>query len=342
MIRGMDAPTADALIDIAEDARARIRREEPDAAGMIEARYPEMLEALDWYLDAGQPDRAFRLASALVPFWTSTKRIGDGDGWFERALAGPAGSDAGRARALYDHGYLVFWAGRYDLADARFTDARARADAVGDPNLVALALAGSARVALSRDPGEAVRLLREAIAATDRTPPADGRSSALHVLGVALQMSGDFEGARDVMATRLELGRETGDEFTVWVESSNLSMVERQLGNLDRAEELSRQALAIVRARGDAMAVPWIINGLAAVTAAKGELERAAILNGMAAAMLERAGGEWPPDEREQYEGTLATIAAGLAPEAIERARAHGAAMATSEGIDFALAAPSG
>jgi len=27
----------------------------------------------------------------------------------------------------------------------------------------------------------------------------------------------------------------------------------------------------------------------------------------------ERAGGEWPPDEREQYEGTLAAIEAGLA-----------------------------
>jgi tetratricopeptide (TPR) repeat protein len=342
MIPLVDAPTADALIDIAEDARARIRREEPEAAGMIEARYPEILEALDWYLDAGRPDRAFRLASALVPFWTSTKRIDDGDRWFERALAAPSGSDARRARALYDHGYLVFWAGRYELADARFADARARAGVIGDPNLVALALAGSARVALSRDPAEAVRLLREAIAVTDGTPPADGRSSALHVLGVALQMSGDFEGARDVMTTRLELGRAAGDEFIVWVESSNLSMVERQLGSLDRAEDLSRQALTIVRARGDAMAVPWIINGLAAVTAAKGELERAAILNGMAAAMLERAGGEWPPDEREQYEGTLTTIAAGLAPEAIERARARGAAMATSEGIDFALAAPSG
>ena len=101
-------------------------------------------------------------------------------------------------------------------------------------------------------------------------------------------MAGDLEGARDVMTSRLELARENGDEFIVWVESSNLSMVERQLGNLDRAEALSREALRIVQARGDAMAIPWIINGLAAVTAAKGELERAATLNGMAAAMLER------------------------------------------------------
>ena len=32
-----------------------------------------------------------------------------------------AGDEAARARALYDHGYLVFWAGRYELAHQRFT-----------------------------------------------------------------------------------------------------------------------------------------------------------------------------------------------------------------------------
>ena len=202
---------------------------------------------------------------------------------------------------------------------------------------MALALAGAARVALGRDPAEAARLCREALAATEGMPASDGRSSALHVLGVALQMAGDLEGARDVMTRRLELARENGDEFIVWVESSNLSMVERQLGNLDRAEALSREALRIVQARGDAMAIPWIINGLAAVTAAKGELERAATLNGMAAAMLERAGGEWPPDEREQYEGTLAAVEAGLAPDAIERARSSGAAMSMEQGVAYAL-----
>jgi len=336
-MRPVDARTADDLLAIAEDARERTRREDPTGAALVEERYPAMLEALDWYLDASRPDQAFRVATALVPFWVSTKRIDDGDRWFERSLAQPAGSAARRARALYDHGYLVFWAGRYELADERFAEARAAAEALGDSNLLALVLAGAARVALSRDPAEAARLCREGLAATEATPSSEGRSSAMHVLGVALQMSGDLEGARDVMTSRLELGRDSGNEFIVWVESSNLSIVERQLGNLDRAEELSREALHIVRARGDAMAIPWLINGLAAVTAAKGDLERAATLNGLAAALLEKAGGEWPPDEREQYEYTLAAVEAGLRPDAIEHARSAGAAMSTEQGVAYAL-----
>ncbi len=205
-----------------------------------------MLEALDWYLDSGQPEPAYRLASALVPFWISTKRMDDGDAWFERTLGTGAGSDVSRARALHDHGYLVFFAGRYDLAKQRFTDSLALAEKLGDSSLQALALAGLARVALNTDVDEAVRLLRRAVAVTEGLADSDpGRSSALHVLGVALQMSGDLEAAREVMSARLSMGRSTGDEFVVWVESANLSMVERRLGNLERAEELAVQALVI-------------------------------------------------------------------------------------------------
>lgn len=34
----------------------------------VEERYPEMLQALEWYIGAGQPDAAYRLASSLVSF----------------------------------------------------------------------------------------------------------------------------------------------------------------------------------------------------------------------------------------------------------------------------------
>ena len=67
-------------------------------------------------------------------------------------------------------------------------------------------------------------------------------------------------------------------------------MVERRLGNLERAEELALQALRIAAARGDEMSIAWTLNSLAAVTAAAGDHERAATLLGMAAAMLDVPG----------------------------------------------------
>jgi tetratricopeptide (TPR) repeat protein len=334
----VDAPNAQRLLEVAEDARPRMRgAEDAWARAQIETRYPDMLEALDWFRDHDRVDDGYRLASALVPFWRATGRVDDGDAWFARTLWRPLGGDARRARALYDHGYLVFWAGRYDLASQRFAEARELATSVGDLDLIALILAGMARGALMTDLPEAVRLLRAAIAVTDGAGHGEGRSSATHVLGVALQMSGDLEGARAVMSERLAGAREQGDEFVIFVEASNLSMVERQLGHLDLAEALSMEALRIVVARGDQMAIAWIVNGLAAVSAAQGDHRRAATLLGFAESTLAEAGGEWPPDEREQYEGTLATLEAALSRKALADARATGAGMTVDDATAYAM-----
>jgi hypothetical protein len=140
------------------------------------------------------------------------------------------------------------------------------------------------------------------------------------------------------MQVRLRAARQAGNDFTVFVESSNLSMVERKLGNLAAAKALSLDALRIVTRKGDQMAIPWVVNGLAAVIAAEGDLERAATLVTVAEALLARAGGEWPADEREQYDGTLDLITAGLPPQALENARARAAAMTLEEGIAVAVA----
>ena len=335
----MDEAPVDQLIAAAEEARAAMRRGE-DAAGIeqFEQQYGRMREALDSWLNSGRADDAFRLSVALVPFWMASKRVEEGMAWLNAALEAREGSDAARARALHDHGYLAFFSGGYEIAERRFTESRALADQARDPNIAALALAGSARVALNSDPAASVRMLREAMDLTRDLPDSPGRSSVEHVLGVALQLAGDLEGARDVMQERLDVARASGNEFVVFVESSNLSMVERKLGNLDGAEALSLDALRIVTRKHDEMAIPWVINGLAAVTAAKGNHQRAATLLAIAESLLARAGGEWPADEREQFEGTLAAVSAALPATVLEDARARAATMSLEESVDAAFA----
>jgi tetratricopeptide (TPR) repeat protein len=334
----VDAATAELLRAEAQAARAALRRGDPTAVQALEDRYAETRQALDWYAAAGRTDEAFRLAAALVPFWMATKRVDEGIDWFEGALAQAGAPSPERAEALHDQGYLAFFAGRYDLADRRFAESRALAEAIGDRSLIARALAGTARVALNSDPAAAVQMLREAMALTSDLPGSAGRSSAEHVLGVALQLSGDLEGAREVMQERLDRSRAEGNEFVVAMETANLSMVERQLGNLDRAEALSLDAMRFASTRQDEMAIPWTINGLAAVTAAQGRHERAATLLGLAEALIARAGGEWPADERAQHHGTLVTLSAALSAAALDEARARAAGMSLAEAVAYALA----
>ena len=334
----MDAAQAESLILTAEDARAAMRRGE-NAAGVetFEASYVEMREALDWLLEVGRPDDAFRLSAAMTQFWMASKRVDEGKTWLDGALETGEGSDAGRARGMHDLGYLAFFSGDYDVAEGRFAESRQLAERAGDRSGIALALAGTARVRLNDDPTAAVVLLRKAMAITQDLPDSPGRSSAEHVLGVALQLSGDLEGARDVMAERLRNARETGNDFVVWVEASNLSIVERKLNRLDSAETLSREALRIVVRKNDQMAIPWVVNGLAAVTAAKGRSARAAQLLAIAESLLARAGGEWPADEREQYAGTLAAVSTALPQGELDRLRAEATAMNLDQATAAAL-----
>jgi tetratricopeptide (TPR) repeat protein len=334
----MDAAEAQELYELAETGRAAARTHQPDAEKPVEERYPNVVAALQWHLDRGEIEAGFRFANALVTFWLGTNRIPDGDDWLGRLLDAPGEAGTTRALALHEHGYLVFWAGEHDRAAARFRQSLDLAASLNDASLQALALAGLARVALYTDPAEAVRLLREALDLTRDLPDDDpGRSSAVHVLGPALQMSGDLEGAREVIGQRLATAQRQGVAFIVWSESANLSMVERQLGNLDRAEELSRQAIETATAREHDLYLAWTLNGLAAVTAAKGESLRSATLLGAATSLLQRAGGEWPPDEREQYEETDASLRQAAAPDELAHARAQGAAMTRKQAVAYAL-----
>jgi non-specific serine/threonine protein kinase len=161
----------------------------------------------------------------------------------------------------------------------------------------------------------------------------------MHVLGVAAQMGGDFKEAKDVMSRRIALAREKGDLYTISSEGGNLSMVERQLGNLEAAESLAAEALEIDFQSGNEMVIPWKVNGLAAVAAERGELDRAAALIGIADFTLEAAGGAWPPDELAQYERTVAIVTEGLGTAELDRARNAARAMTTAEAVAFALRA---
>jgi non-specific serine/threonine protein kinase len=335
----MDEHTATSLLTFAEDSGPALRGPEAKAVfAQFEQQYSELLAAMQWFIDQGRADESLRLGSSLVAFWMATKRLDEGSAWFDKALALPGGGDAPRGRALFDAGYLAFWMGD----DQRAASLQQRAVEIGrrtnHPTVTALALVGLARLALrSHDLDAARRLCREALTVTEGTEDMSGRSSAMHVLGVAAQMAGDFIEAREVMSQRIALAREMGNLATVSIESGNLSMVERQLGNLEKAEALARQALEIDFRRADELSIPWKVNALAAVAKDRGEFDRAAALIGIADATMQASGGAWPPDELVHYETTVAALSKALGPARLEQLRAWGHSLSTPEGVKFAL-----
>jgi len=337
----MDARTANSLIELAEEASpALVGMEARAALERIEGQYADLTAALQWLIDRGQTSEAMRLAIALGTFWRVTQRLTEGCDAFDRCLRTSGGDEALRGRASYEAAMLAFWKGDDHSSTVLHQHALEIGREIGSPTTAALALCGLARIALRSDIVEARRLCHEALAITEGAADRSGRSSAIHVLGVAAQMAGDLIEARRLMNERVALAREMGNYAGVGMEANNLSMVERGLGNLERADALAREALDIFSKREDDWALPYGLNSLSAVARDRGELERAATMVGAAEAMVEAQGAAWPPDERAHYEQTVTILAESMDSSEFERVRAIGRSMSPSEAVAFALGRP--
>ena len=335
----MESLDAVALLELAEQAAAGATG--PNAKGsleQLEERTGDLQAAMVWFIDAGRTDDALRLANALYRFWITKQRFDEGAIWFDRVLGSPGGDEHLRCKAIISAGFMPFWMGDDERASALFGEGLDTARLLGDAALTSQALGGLARVALRTDVAEGRRLAREALAVSDAAHDEPGRSNALHLLGVGAQIAGDLLEARDWMTQRLALVRATGNQFLIASEAANLSMVQRQLGELDTAEALAREALEIEQRTGDQFTTPFAISGLATIATERHDFERAATLLGAAEAIMETKHMAWPPDERPHYERLLVDLPEAMDSDDFERARRRGHEMAPRDAVDFALA----
>jgi len=164
-----------------------------------------------------------------------------------------------------------------------------------------------------------------------------GHANALHLLGVTAQMAGELEEARHWMSRRLALAQQMGSYRAAASEAANLSMVERQLGNLVRARDLACEALRVSDQRGDDWMIPYCLSGLAAIDVAEEAYERAVLLLAAAARLMTEQGTAWPPDEAPHFERSRATAAQALAPGRFAQAWGRGQALSHAEAVALAL-----
>ena len=71
--------TAETTLEFAEEASAAATGPDAkDALERLETRLDDLLAAMDWFLDAGRIDEAFRVANALYRFWITKQRFAEG------------------------------------------------------------------------------------------------------------------------------------------------------------------------------------------------------------------------------------------------------------------------
>ena len=233
---------------------------------------------------------------------------------------------------------MPFWMGDDDRAAVALRPSRSSsARRLVDAPLISQALGGLARVALRTDVPEGRRLAHEALDVSEAAGDEPGRSNALHLLGVGAQIAGDLLEARDWMTAAAGARPSARQRLPRRLGGGNLSMVERQLGNLDAAEALEREALESAGASATSSRSRSRSAGLAAIATDRGDIERAATLLGAAEAIMEAQHMAWPPDERPHYERMLADLPEAMGVAEFERVRSAGKSMSAADAVALAL-----
>ena len=89
-------------LSLAEQAESALSGpEEVDWLARLDAERDNLRGALEWAADAGEPELALKLSTALWPVWTRQGQVMEGQRWLERTLAKSGASDVARAEALY-------------------------------------------------------------------------------------------------------------------------------------------------------------------------------------------------------------------------------------------------
>jgi len=336
----MESADAQALCSLAETADTGLRGLDARSwRDRLDESLDDLRSAFELLLEE-DPSAALRMASAMAEYWRISGQIPEGRAWLDRSVAIEDPDRPELPRALYENGLLAFWQGDDDVTRSLLDRSLDTASRLGDKTGEAVAICGMARIALREgDLDTARNLCEDALQRVEGTDDRLGRSNALHVLGVTAQMRGDMHEAAQFMNRRIAIARELNFLSSVAAEAGNLSVVERQLGNLERATELALEAMQISEQRGDEWMLPYELNSLAGIAAAKKDFVRAARLLGAATRVMELTGTAWPPDEKPHFEKTRAAAKAALPPDEFERAWAEGEQMPQREVVAYAFAA---
>ncbi len=187
---------------------------------------------------AVDPVEATELAANSWRLWMVARDIPGGRAFLRSVLdERPADRSRWRALALYGDGLFAFWQGEREESRRRNEEALEIAEAVDDPEALALAQLGLSRIAV--DDGDHERALE---LATSARAHAAGLGEAmgqapLHSHAQATRLAGHYEEAARLFEQSLALNRRIDDQSMVTVEMHNLGHVEIHRGNADAAEQ---------------------------------------------------------------------------------------------------------
>jgi predicted ATPase/class 3 adenylate cyclase len=284
----------------------------------------------------------------LLPAWLAAKAVtsagilafarGDQLGaieLFEESLARyrAIGDTPGIARTLINLGPLVGGQGDHTRATKLLQEGLLLHQELGDRHGVAIALGNLGDIAYYQgDYSQAQASYTESLALAREVEDSYSVAIYLNNLGGVARLNRDYTQAAGLYGASLALFRELESTYGVVRALNSLAYIARYQGDDRQAGALYLEGLSHQMELEDQQPIGLILAGLAAISLGRGRPERAARLLGASQALF-GANASLMPDERADYERTVADTRAQLDAAAWEIAWSAGRALALEQAI---------
>ena len=297
--------------------------------------------------DAAAADEALaaRLLGEAARLWAMSGRADVAYPWAQDAgvLADRSGDPRARLFALGGLGVASVFSGRAgpNGVDVRkyFREAAALGEATGEWWIIALAESFSGALLGAFDPDGGIALIHRGVEAARRSGSPYALAAVALAQGRALGRLGDTDGAVASFGMSIQGFMELGDERFVLAARSDLAHALRRGGRLDEAMALYHETIAAWVHLGHRGAVANQLENIAYLEVERGRFDHAARLFGSAAAIREAANAAMAVDEEAEYEGFVARVREGLAPDVLAAATAAGRALSLRDAVALAVEA---
>jgi DNA-binding CsgD family transcriptional regulator len=302
---GAEVPDEGVAAELEEAARTVRRRGASSAAaelcesarrltpaGRDDDRNRRTLKAAEYHLDAGSTRRSRALLEELVaglpPGRTraaALQRLGwvryHEDSWtvaaglFEQAL-GEAGGDARlEATISLDSCLASLLSGNVQAAQGHADAALAQAERLGEPALIAQAMAMTGSVGFLMGNGVAAELMHRAVEMETWGRPRPTLEQPSVALGVLLKWADDLEGARSLLEGAYRRAVDEGNDRSLPFLLFHLAELECWAGHWPLAERYAEEGHRIAVQAGQEAGSAFSLYALALVGALRGEVDRA-------------------------------------------------------------------
>lgn len=281
---------AEYFLALAERAEPELSQRQQDVwLQRLTIEYPNIQNALDWFVSTRNFEAAARSVAALWQFWRGRGLFTEGLQWVEAILANEDQlSPSGLAATLNAAGQLVLFQNDFVQATLVLERYVALCRQLDDPIRLGFAIKDYGSALLGQgDTQQGIALLQDACTLFRTQNHGPGMADAYNFLGANLLFLGRIEHAKPLLEDALPLYQQQGNLLGIAAVSAYLAVVALRQADVQRAADLGKQCWELTLQLGLMWHIPDGLQLLGAIAARRGTFYQAACLMGAGDALLD-------------------------------------------------------